>query len=171
MLKQLNSHLTCNNLLEKHHSAYRQGHSIETALLDVTSSLLENADNGKVSILSLLDLSAAFDTIDQDILLERLETTFGIEGIALNWFKSYMTERKQTVSVNGTHSKSVPLEYGVPQGSVLGPILFSLYTQPIAELIEQNECVHHKFANDTQIGKTGIPSDFDEVRGKMEDCI
>ena len=90
-----------------------------------------------VSILSLLDLSAAFDTIDQDILLKRLETSFGIEGIALKWFKSYMTGRKQTVCVNGTKSESVPLEYGVPQGSVLGPILFSLYTQPIADIVEK----------------------------------
>ena len=78
VLKQLNSHLASNNLLEKHQSAYRQGHSTETALLDVISTLLENADNGKVSILSLLDLSAAFDTIDHKILLKRLETTFGI---------------------------------------------------------------------------------------------
>ena len=171
VLKQLNSHLASNNLLEKNQSAYRQGHSTETALLDVTSSLLENTDNGMVSILSLLDLSAAFDTIDQDILLKRLETSFGIEGIALKWFKSYMTGRKQTVCVNGTKSESVPLEYGVPQGSVLGPILFSLYTQPIAELVEKNECVYHKFADDTQIGNAGTPSNFDEVRGKIEDCI
>ena len=171
VLKQLNSHLASNNLLEKHQSAYRQGHSTETALLDVTSTLLENADNGKVSILSLLDLSAAFDTIDHKILLKRLETTFGIEGVALNWFKSYMTDRKQTVCVKGTRSDPVSLEFGVPQGSVLGPILFSLYTQPIAELVEKNECVYHKFADDTQIGNAGAPNDFDEVQDKIEDCI
>ena len=94
VIKQLNSHLVSNNLLEKHQSAYCQGHSTETALLDVTSTLLENADNGNVSILSLLDMSAAFDTIDHKILLKRLETTFGIEGVALNWFKSYMTDKK-----------------------------------------------------------------------------
>ena len=63
------------------------------------------------------------------------------------------------------------LEFGVPQGSVLGPILFSLYTQPIAELVEKNECVYHKFVGDTQIGNSGAPNDFDEVQDKIEDCI
>ena len=73
--------------------------------------------------------------------------------------------------MNGTHSDPVPLEFGVPQGSVLGPILFSLYTQPIAELVEKNECFYHKFADDTQIGNAGVPSDFGQVREKIEDCI
>ena len=90
MLLQLTDHVSRNDLLERNQSAYRQNHSTETALLHITNCLLESTDQGRVSILSLLDLSAAFDTIDHNILLERLHTTFGISGSALQWLRSYI---------------------------------------------------------------------------------
>ena len=87
-------------------------------------------DDDKVSIFALLDLSAAFDTIDHSILLTRLQYSFGICDLALAWFRSYLTDCKQTVYVNGIYSDPSALMYGVPRGSVLGPILFVLYATP-----------------------------------------
>ena len=89
-----------------------------------------SADKNEVSVLCMLDLSAAFDTIDHDILLKRLEYTFGITGIALDWFRSYLTGRRQTVVVDGVRSVEHNLCFGVPQGSVLGPKLFTMYMKP-----------------------------------------
>ena len=92
-------------------------------------------DNGKVSILTLLDLLAAFDTIDRDILFHHLQHVFGIQDTDLSWFKSYLTDRQQIVSVNGRQSKAFQLLCGVPQGSVLGLILFIMYTQSLTHVI------------------------------------
>ena len=103
MQYQLRSHLLANNLSETFQSAYRAHHSTETALLDVTNCLLGNADEDRVSILTLLDLSAAFDTIRwiRDILLARLQDMFGISGKAFEWISSYLSDRFESVSVNG----------------------------------------------------------------------
>ena len=171
VLHQLQKHLNDNDLIEKRQSAYRSSHSTETALLDVTSNLLDEADKGHVSILSLLDLSAAFDTIDHNILLQRLGTTFGIREKALAWFESYISDRHQTVVVSNFKSKPVILKYGVPQGSVLGPILFSLYTQPLANIITDESCDYHKFADDTQIGTSSEILEFEREKERLEECI
>ena len=102
------------------------------------NDLLTDLDSGKICILTLLGLSAAFATIDQHILLYRLEHTFGISNSTLSWFRSYLSDRTQIVTVNGLRSDEAPLSSGVPQGSVLGPVLFVLYTQPLFELIEKH---------------------------------
>ena len=128
VLTQLMTHLETHNLLEPFQSAYRKCHSTETALLRVVNDLLQASDDGYVSILSLLDLSAAFDTIDHVILSQRLSSTFGCTGTALGWFQSYLSNRTQSVFVNDIQSAPSNLKYGVPQGSVLGPILFTMYT-------------------------------------------
>ena len=118
--------LQLTDILERNLSAYRQNHS--TALLHITNCLLESTDQGRVSILFLLDLSSAFDTTNHSILLERLQSTFGISGSALQWLRSYILDRLQVVVVNSIPSIPQCLIFGVPQGSVLGPILFcSLY--------------------------------------------
>ena len=88
-------------------------------------------DQQKVTILVLLDLSAAFDTVDHNILLHRLHNRFGISGTALDWFKDYLSKRRQRVSVNGSLSDPVQTKCGVPQGSVLGPLLFLAYTSSL----------------------------------------
>ena len=131
VLAQVFSHLNSHNLISEFQSAYRPGHSTETALLKVANDLLTAMDTGKVSVLTLLDLSAAFDTVDHDILLHRLEHTFGFQGTALAWVRSYLSGRTQTVSIDGRLSSPTVIRYGVPQGSVLWPILFILYTQPL----------------------------------------
>ena len=109
----------------------KKENSTETALRSIVDDLLRNADDRLVSVLALLDLSAAFDTQDHPILLQRLETTVVISGTVLHWFTSYLEGRKQSVKVDNVLSSPSPLQFGVPQGSVLGPILFTLYSQPL----------------------------------------
>ena len=92
-------------------------------------------DDGN-AVLVLLDLSAAFDTSDHEILQHRLHNVFGFGDTVLSWFQSYLENRTQTVAVHGKHSTSATLRYGVQQGSVLGPILFILYTQPLSNVIQ-----------------------------------
>ena len=126
-LKQFMEHLDRNDLSEMYQSAYKALHSTETALLKVSSDILEKLDNKNVCVMSLLDLSAAFDTIDHEILLKRLEITYGISGTVLLWFRSYLTGRVQSVKIGTAKSKQTPLTFAVPQGSVLGPVLSTLY--------------------------------------------
>ena len=111
VLHQLQQHLFDNNLLEINQSVYRKGHSVETAALSVMDSLLTNSDEKLVSLIALLDLSAAFDTLDHSILLRCLEITFGISGNVLKWFCSYVSQRFQSVIVNGSTSNPHPLLY------------------------------------------------------------
>ncbi len=114
------------------------------------NDLLRAMDNDEVVLLLLLDLSAAFDTVSHDILLHRLKNRFGVTGTALMWFESYLKGRKQSVLIQGTRSESQTLEQGVPQGSVLGPLLFTCYTSPLADLAENHDMGIHMYADDTQ---------------------
>ena len=139
--------------------------------LHITNCLLESTDQGRVSILSLLDLSAAFDTIDHNILLDRLHTTFGISGSALQWLRSYILDRFQVVVVNSISSTPQRLDFGVPQGSVLGPLLFVLYTQPVSRIVRQSGSDLHKFSDDTQLFSSALPVDFGTLIKQTETCV
>ena len=130
VLTQFLQHLQSHGLLEPFQSAYRKCHSTETALLRVVNDLLQASDSRCVSILSLLDLSAAFDTTDHNILITRLRSTFGCSGMVLDWFISYLRCRTQSVFA-GHESTPAVLKCGVPQGFVLGPLLFTLYYTPL----------------------------------------
>ena len=114
-------------LMTAFQSAYRKHHSTESALLNIHNDILLNMAKGSVTALTLLDLSAAFDTIDHTILLDRLNVHYGISELALGSFKSYLSGRTHSVKVGNTLSHPAALQYGVPQGSFLGPILFSLH--------------------------------------------
>ena len=171
VLSQLQDHLSANGLLDMYQSVYKKDHSTETALLHVTNTLLMNADMKYVSVLSLLDLSAAFDTIDHEILLKRLHVSFGISGTVLKWFSSYLSNRYQCVAIQQVLSKPLPLKYGVPQGSVLGPVLFTLYSQPLSDVISEHNCDHHKYADDTQLEKCAPSHDLLLVLKELELCI
>ena len=165
VLKQFLQHLESHSLLEPFQSAYT-----ETALLRVINDLLQASDSVHVSILSLLDLSAAFDTIDHDILIKRLHTTFGCSGTVLDWFTSYLSFRTQSVFVGHASTPST-LKCGVPQGSVLGPLLFTLYTQSLSTVICQSGHSYHFFADDSQLHKSSTPSDFPVLVHSLKDCI
>ena len=102
-------------------------------------------------LLALDNLSAAFDTVDHSFLLDRLVTRFGICGLALSWFKSYLSNRFQFVDIRGERSSCRPLSYGVPQGSVLGPILYLLYTLPLGDIVRKYNMGFHFYADDTQL--------------------
>lgn len=132
-------------------SAYRRNHSTETALLHTFDHIFHSADSGKCTLLVSLDLSAAFDTIDHSVLITRLQSTFGISGHALNWVNSYLSNRKQFVKIENVSSSTVACSSGVPQGSVLGPLLFTLYVSPIASLLSLIGVNQHQYADDTQL--------------------
>uniref|UniRef100_A0A8D3CRZ4 Reverse transcriptase domain-containing protein n=1 Tax=Scophthalmus maximus TaxID=52904 RepID=A0A8D3CRZ4_SCOMX len=127
------------------------------------------SDSGYVSILVLLDLSAAFDTIDHKILLQRLEH-IGIKGTALEWFKSYLSDRFQFVNVNNKSSIHTKVRHGVPQGSVLGPILFTLYILPLGNIIRKRRINFHCYADDTQLYLSIKPDETNQV-DKLLDCL
>ena len=170
-LHQMLDHVSKYDLLARFQSAYRTHHSTETALLRVLNDLLVASDDSKVSLLTLLDLSAAFDTIDHGILLTRLKHVFGIDSVALSFLQSYLSDRKQTVSIQGFVSESSPLKYGVPQGSVLGPLLFLLYTQPLPNVIDSHSVSHSEFADDTQLYNSSHPSQIQTLLSIIEHCI
>jgi hypothetical protein len=151
ILRQLMGHLTFNDLLEALQSAYKEKHSTETALLKVHNDIMTHLDSGRAVALVLLDQSAAFDTVDHKILIRRLENYYNITGTALRWFSSYLSHRTQAVCINNVCSEYIPLSSGVPQGSVLGPVLFSLYSQPLVEILEKWGTEFHLYADDTQL--------------------
>jgi hypothetical protein len=150
VLSQLNDHIAAFDLISPCQSAYRAHHSTETALLSVVDDHLRAIDGGCGNALLLLDLSAAFDTIDHATLVDRLSVSFGIRGMALNWFRSYLSGRKQCVAINGDCSPDVVLTTGVPQGSVLGPVLFTTYVNPVRTLATPFGVKMHQFSDDTQ---------------------
>ena len=116
-----------NELYEVYQSAYKESHSTETALHKVQNDILKAMDDKSVSILIMLDLSSAFDRVDFNVLLCRLETNFGVTDLTLSWFKSYLSNRRQYIKINNTSSSPNTRQYGVHKGSVLGPLLFSIY--------------------------------------------
>ena len=152
--RQLVDYLSSHNLLSSLQSGFRPGHSTETATLHVLSELLMAVDRGDFAALALLDLYAAFDTVDHEILLQRLQTSFSIVGSALQWFWSYLSGRTQYVRRGATRSTVSYLFCGVPQGSVLGPILFIIYTADLAALVSScglSQHLYADYADDTQI--------------------
>lgn len=174
VMKQLTKYMVDNNLHEKYQSAYKRAHSTETALLKIHTDVLLNLANKRGVVLVLLDLSAAFDTIDHDILLLRLKSLLGIDGTVLSWFNSYLKGRSNAVSINQNVSASSETTFGVPQGSVLGPTLFTIYTMPLSSIIESHGLKYHFYADDTQIYlgfQAQQQSSYENCIHKVEECI
>ena len=139
-------------------------------MLHVVNDLLLASDSGKVSLLTLLDLFDAFDTINHSILLSRLEHTFRIHDTALGWFKLYLCDRFQTVSVNSIQSHHGKLSCGVPQGFVLGPVLFTIYATPLASIINRHNLKHHFYADDSQLFNSALPENIHTLLKTAHDC-
>ena len=149
---QIMSYVDSHHLLPRNQSAYRNFHSTETALLKVLNDLLLAVDKGDEAVLLLLDYSAAFDTLDHTMLHQRLAKDYSITGTVLQWIISYLQHRTQRVKINGTLSAPSSLSCGVPQGSVVGPLLFLLYTGPLARIITSHQDINYAmYADDTQI--------------------
>ena len=147
VIPQLAQHISENSLLELMQSTYRSGHSTETALLKVKADLLHAIIHQGVVCLILLDLSSAFDTVDHCMLLQRLHVCYGIKETALDWIKAYLTGRNQKVSVGKAMPSPAALSFGVSQGSVLGPILFPLYTSPLCSICTKHDINYHMYAD------------------------
>ena len=148
---QLVNHIEENGLFANFQSAYRKYHSCETAVLKIQNDLLMMLDKKENVVLLLLDLSAAFDTINHALLLKKLQNKYGITGTVLNWIQSYLSGRKFKVVINKSSSSDCLLEIGVPQGSILGPLLFILYTKDLEDIITKFGLSVHLYADDTQV--------------------
>ena len=135
MLKQFNQH--CNNygLLLDYQSAYRSNYSCETSLLKLTNDILLNMENKQETALVMMDLSAAFNTIDHKLLLEILHQRYGINDDALKWYDNYLRPRGFKVCVGNSYSKERPLTFSVPQGSCSGAVIFIVYIESLSDII------------------------------------
>ncbi len=148
----------------------KHSHSTETALIRVTNDLLLSSDRDCISLLVLLDLSAAFDTIDHSILSNRLKNLVAIIISALAWFKSYLSDRHQFLAVNEEVTYRSQVQYGVPQGSVLGPLLFTLYMLPLGDIIRKHSVSFHCYADDTQLYISSCPGETYQFE-KLTECM
>lgn len=168
--QQLGVHLDTARLLPQHQSAYRKGHSTETALAKVCSDLIRTMDTGHHALLALLDLSAAFDTVDHGILLERLSRSFAVRGDALDWLRNYLSDRRHTVRFGSTESSTRTALFGVPQGSVLGPLLFILYTADLGNIADEYGADSHFYADDSQLYISARPQDTTDAAQRLVAC-
>src|SRR6218665_2444774 len=146
---------------------FRAHHSTETALLSLLSDVCTAMDKSNVTLLALVDASSAFDMVDHEILLQRLETYFGLSGSPLNWFRSYLSDRSKMVVLGDTRSSWVPVQFGVPQGSVLGPLLYILFTADISRLFDKCSASDHLYADDVQAYAHGPLSQFLDITSSI----
>ena len=166
-------------MTEKYQSAYKHNHSTESALLHVRTDILQAMDNQEVTCLILLDLSAAFDTVSHSLLLNRLRYRFGVTDMALNWIESYLKDHTQSMvlgdmDTTGAKSEAKHLKQGVPQGSILGPTLFTLYISPLGDICRSHEVLFQSYADDQQIYlsfKPKVHKSRDICLDKLENCV
>ena len=168
---QVSSYLNSHNLYNTCQSAYRPGHSTETALLKVVDDLFLSHNKGKISVLALLEFSSAIDTIDHPILVHRRHADFGFTDAVLQWFSSYLTDRTHYISLSNHCSAFDPVHSGVPQGSVLGPMLISMHIKHLSAIIDSHSIIHHSFADDLHLQMSAPPDRISEQLHPMQSCI
>ena len=171
VLSQVSSYINSHNLYNTCQSAYCPGHSSETDLLTVANDLFLSLNKGNISVLALLDFSSAFHTIDHSILVHRLNIDFGFTDTVLQWFSSNLTDRTHYVSLSNHCSAFAPVHSGVPQFSVLGPILFTMYIKPLSAIIDSHSIIHHSFADDLQLQMSASPDKISELLHSIQSCI
>jgi len=168
MSLQLSKHLQSNNILPDHQSGFRPGYGCPAALLNITDDIIAAVDSGNLVAMVLLDYSKAFDTINHTMLLAILHH-IGLGSGSVAFMRSYLSDRMQLVSLNGAVSRPGPMVSGVPQGSILGPILFSIYTSSLYDTIRH--CKYHIYADDTQLYISISPSKFHESVQKLNEDL
>ena len=171
VLSQGSIYLNSHDLYNICQSAYCPGHSTETALLKVVNDLFLSLSKGNISVLALLDCSSEFDTIDHRILVHRLHTDFGFTDAVLRWFSCYLTDRTHYISLSNHCSAFAPVHSGVSPGSVLGPMLFTMYIKPLSAFIKSHSIIHHSFADDLQLQMSAPPDRISELLHSMQSCI
>ena len=160
-LDQFTQHCNSNSLLPDYQSAYRKYYSCETSLVKLVNDILWAMEKQLVTVVVILDLSAAFDTVDHDLLLEVLEKQYGIVGTARQWYASFLKPRTFKVSIRGTTSQPRQLDYSVPQGSVQGAFLFIAYASTLDLVVQSSGLELNGFVDDHSICTTFKPSKLD----------
>ena len=160
-LEQFNTHCQENSLVPEYQSAYRKNHSCETSLVKLVNDILWNMDRQLVTSIVILDLSAAFDTVDHDLLLDILEARFGMTGTARKWYESYLKPRRFRVVVGKEESQPRQLDYSVPQGSIQGAFLFVAYASTLDEIVDSTRLELNGFADDHSVRRAFKPSKLD----------
>ena len=169
---RLDNHMTVNKLHDNHQFGYKKYHSTETLLLKIVNNLLLSCDDNMPSVILLLDLSAAFDTVDHTKLLNILYHEIGLRGKAYNWCKSFLTNRTFRIKIGNSYSLVELLLFGVAQGSVLGPRFFNIYTRPLYRYLEPTKFDVDGFADDNQLVKRFLPAMQSYALGEsIQSCL
>ena len=171
VLSQVSSYLNSHNHCNTCQSACRPSHSTETALLKVANDLFPSLNKGNISVLALLDFSSAFNTIDYPILAHRLHADFGSTDAVLQWSSSYVTDHTHYVYLSNHCSAFAPVHSCVPQGSVLGTMLLTMYIKPLYATTDSHSIILHSFADDLQLQMSTPPDRISERLHSMQSCI
>ena len=146
---------------------FRAYHSTQTAVLKVVGDILHALYTGNIALLMLLDLSAAFDSVDRSVLLQRLKKSYGLHGTVIGWFDSYLTGQSQYVRTPASKSTPSFVLYGVPERSVFRPIPFVLYVADVLQLVKDHGLMPHAYADDTQILGICCPSESEALQNHV----
>ena len=163
--------ISVHRLLPVRQSAYPPFHSTETAVVSIHNDMIGVVDQGHIGPLVLLDMSAALDTLDHSIFMDVLRRLFGINGSALSWVAEFLSNRRQVVYAGKTESDNIALQFGVPQGSVLGLRVLVQYAEDVDEIFRRHGVHHHLFADDMQGYCSGRLDDVPAIVSQLENCI